>query len=270
MGDYYHNQFGEGNRDVIQDLGLEEADLLHARRVARSGGSWGPVTSAMQGLRVLYEYQGRTAEWARLVAEIVPDYCTPDDGPIPGREDRYSLVMDYRVDLEQNYDRDLAAAAALQEKLVAWNRRQAASTLALPPAAPLDAGQRNRIRTLGVSVEILGHILRDQNNGDCVTCFEEAIECHRRTGDTATEAIAHYNLGRAYHEAPATWSWKTRMMRLHERWTSNKSAWCITSASMKPATAASRMRPCGTPRPPSSILTRPSPSARPPPSPTWA
>ena len=70
----------------------------------------------MQGLRVLYQYQGRTAEWARLVAEITPDYCTADDAPIPGREDGYGLVMDYRVGLARDHERDLPAAAALQEK----------------------------------------------------------------------------------------------------------------------------------------------------------
>ena len=105
----------------------------------------------MQGLRILYEYQGRRSEWARLVAEITPDYCTPDDAPIPGREDQYSLVMGYRVGLAQDHDRDLPRAAALQEKLVAWNRQQAAPALALPADAALDADQRNRIRTLGVS-----------------------------------------------------------------------------------------------------------------------
>ena len=99
LGNYYHDQYIDGNRGVIQYLALEEANLLHARRAARRHGWWRPVISAMQGLRSLYEYQGRTAEWARLVAEITPDYCTPDDDPIPGREDHYSLVMDYRVDL---------------------------------------------------------------------------------------------------------------------------------------------------------------------------
>ena len=46
--------------------------------------------------------------------------------------------MGYRVALAQDYDRDLPAAAALQEKLVALHRQQAAPALALPAAAPLD------------------------------------------------------------------------------------------------------------------------------------
>ena len=102
LGDVYHNQFCEGNREIIQFLVLEEANLLHCRRVARSHGWWGRVIFAMQGLKVLYNYQGLGAEWSRLVDEIVPDSCTADDGPITGREDGYSLVMDYRVRLAQH------------------------------------------------------------------------------------------------------------------------------------------------------------------------
>jgi tetratricopeptide (TPR) repeat protein len=203
LGNYYTEQYVGGNRGVIGPLAREEANLLHARRAARRNGWWNPVIATMQGLKQLYQYQGRTAEWARLVAEITADYCTPDDAPIPGREADYTLVMGYRVNLAQYTDRDLPAAARLQEKRVAWNRGQAAPSLALPPAAALDADQRNRIRTLGVSVEILGHILRDQNDRNCVVRFEEAIACHRRTGDTATEAITHFNLGHAYLTLPA-------------------------------------------------------------------
>lgn len=203
LGSYYHDRFGEGNRDVIQPLALEEANLLAARRAARRNGWWRRVISAMQGLRSLYQYQGRTAEWARLVPEIAPDYCTADDAPIPGREDDYDLVMEYRVSQASQYDRDLPAAAALQEKLVAWNRRQATASLALPAAAALNGEQRHRIRTLGVSLEALGHILREQGSPDCVQQYEEAIGPYQRIGDTTAEAVAHFNLGHAYLTLPA-------------------------------------------------------------------
>ena len=48
-----------GNRDVIAALAAEEANLLHARRLARQNGWWSPVTSTMQGLRNLYDHTGR-------------------------------------------------------------------------------------------------------------------------------------------------------------------------------------------------------------------
>jgi tetratricopeptide (TPR) repeat protein len=203
LGDYYHNQFNEGNRNIIQFLALEEANLLHARRTARRHGWWNPVTSAMQGLRALYEYQGRLSEWSRLVGEIRPDYCTPDDAPIPGREDQYTFVMDYRVRLAREHDRDLVRAAALQEKVVVWDRQQAATALALPPATPLDPGQCNRIRTLGVSVFALGQILREQGSPGCVAAYEEDIRYAQRIQDTAGEAVDHFNLGHAYKDIPA-------------------------------------------------------------------
>ena len=116
LANHYHDQFGAGNRSVIQLLELEEPNLLQARRTSRRHGWWSPVISTMQGLKMLYEYQGRLAEWSRLVDEIVPEYCTVTDEPISGREDDYSLVMGYRVDLARHHHRDLSAAARLQEK----------------------------------------------------------------------------------------------------------------------------------------------------------
>lgn len=203
LGDFYAAQFAGGNRRVTEFLALEEANLLHARRTARRQGWWNVVTSVMQGLRTSFEYQGRLAEWARLVAEITPDYCADDDSPLPGQEEGYSLVLEYRVGLATDYDRDLPRAAALEEKRVASSRQRAATALALPADAPLDSVQRNRIRTLGVSVQSLGNILREQANADCVPCFEQSITHARRIQDIATEAVAHYNLGRAFIEIPA-------------------------------------------------------------------
>ncbi len=203
LGDYYFNQFEHGNRDVIQCLALEEANLLHARRTARRDGWWDPVTSAMQGLCRLYQFQGRLSEWSRLVAEIMPDFCTPADAPIPGREDQYWLVMGYRVDLAKDHERDLAQAFTLQEKLAAWTRQQAGPALALPPDAALDTDQRNHIRTLGVSVFTLGQILREQGSPGCVAAYEEDIRYSQRIQDTSGEAADHFNLGHAYKDIPA-------------------------------------------------------------------
>ncbi len=108
--------------------------------------------------------------------------------------------MDYRVDLAQHQERNLDRAVRLQEKRVDWDRRQAASALALAADVPLDGVQRNRIRTLGVSVFTLGQILREQGSPDCVDVSED--RCYmQRIGDTAAEAIAHYNLGHAYKES---------------------------------------------------------------------
>ncbi len=203
LSTYYHRQFNQGNREVIQILALEEANLLHARRTGCRHGWWDRVISTMQSLDELYGYQGRLSEWSRLVAEITSDYCTPDDAPIAGREEEYTPIMGYRVGLAQQHARDLPKAAALQEKLVAWSRQQAASALALPPDAPLDPDQSNRIRSLGVSVFTLGHILMEQSDPDCVAAYEEDIRYAQRIKDTAGEAVDHFNLGHAYKDIRA-------------------------------------------------------------------
>ena len=110
LGNYYHDQYGAGNRNVLAVLRAEEANLLHARRLARVHGWWDPVTSAMQGLQHLYAHTGRRAEWKRLVEEIVPDFVDPEnDGPLPEREENWSLVTGYRVRLAREERPDAVA-----------------------------------------------------------------------------------------------------------------------------------------------------------------
>jgi tetratricopeptide (TPR) repeat protein len=203
LGNYYHQQFEEGNRRVIELLELEEANLLHARRLALRNQWWSPVTSCMQGLRSLYAYHGRTTEWDKLVEEIRSDYCTDEDEPISGREDDYGLVMEYRVRLAWEHEHDLAKATPLQEKLVALRHRQTASLLTLPADVPLNDAQRNLLRTLTVSVFTLGQILSEQGNPEGVQHYLETISYGRRTGDKQAEGIAEYNLGNAYKNLPA-------------------------------------------------------------------
>ncbi|MEW6664605.1 MAG: CHAT domain-containing protein [Thermodesulfobacteriota bacterium] len=201
LGGAYNNAYADCNWEVIQFLGLEEANLLHARRTGRRHGWWDSAISATQGLRVLYNHQGRLCEWSRLVAEMTPDYCTPDDAPIPGREDQYTFIMDFRVRLARDHEVDLPRAAALAAKLVAWNRQRAASAIALPTGASLDPTQR--IRSLAISLFSLGHILKTQGNPDCVQLYEEAILHAQRIQDTVGEAYTQANLGQAYLDIPA-------------------------------------------------------------------
>ena len=202
LSNHYHNEFVDGNREVIRFLTLEESNMLHGRRTARRHGWCSCVITVMQGLHALYDYQGRVSEWARLVAEIAPDYCTPAGAPIPGKEDDYSLVMSYQVELAKSHERDLPKAAALQEKVAAWDRQQAADVLALSPDVVLDPTQRNRIRTLAVAMGTLGQVLMEQRSPRCVAAFEEVICYAQRIQDAETQAAAHFNLGHAYMRIP--------------------------------------------------------------------
>ncbi len=197
LGEYYHRQYNEGNRDVIGALRAEEANLLQARRLARAHGWWRRVVSAMQGLDQLYGHTGRRAEWRRLVDEIVPDFVEPGtDGPLAGREEEWRYLNDYRVRLARE-ERNWAEAERLQQALVELDRRQAAPLLDRPSES-LDGEEHNTVRNLAVSLEKLGHIQRERNSADCVAAYKKALNFAESIGDQPEAAICAFNLGHAY------------------------------------------------------------------------
>lgn len=88
-------------------------------------------------------------------------------------------------------------AQRLQQMDVDRYRQRAAAALA-SPAETLDNDQRDLVRSLAVSVELLGRILISQEDPGCVQHYEEALELHRRTGARRDEATVGLNLGNAY------------------------------------------------------------------------
>ena len=221
LGNYYHSESQHGNPDVIAALSAEEANLLHARQLARAHGWWFPVLRTMQGLHTLYDHTGRRAEWARLVNEIVPDFVDPDtDGPLPGREEQWGFVTEYRVLLAVEV-RDWANAERLEHLLVDSCRQRASEALAEPAEALSDA-QRNIIRTLAASLHELALIDLHQGNPNCVEAFGEAAGLCQRIGDQAGEAAVASNLGHAYKDLPSLRDldeaerWYTRSLQLRQ------------------------------------------------------
>ena len=197
LGNYYHRQYEGGNRDVIAILRAEEANLLHARRLALRHGWYHRITSAMQGLDELYDHTGRRAEWRTLVDEIVPSFVDPtSDGPLPGRDAQWAMVTEYRVRLLME-ERQWAAAAKLQGLKVDYVRQQAAPLLALPPEQ-LDARQRNMLRSLAAALHELGEIQHEAGAATCVGSYQESYDLALRIGDHAGAATGAFNLGRVY------------------------------------------------------------------------
>ena len=97
--------------------------------------------------------------------------------------------------------RDWPAATRLQHALIAWARDRAATALAVPDGQ-LTPVQRNQIRTLAVSLEHLGHILRWQGDPGCLPYYEEALGLYRRISARAEEANLAGSLGNAYMHIP--------------------------------------------------------------------
>jgi tetratricopeptide (TPR) repeat protein len=200
LGDYYHNQYEYGNRDVIAPLRREEPNLLHARSLARQHGWWDALTSAMQGLKKLYDHTGRRAEWKRLVEEILPDFVGADDLPLSGREEGWRFVIEYLATLAME-TRQWNDAERYARKKVEFARSRATSLLSRPIES-LSTAEKNMLRMLAVSLERLAIMLREQGKAECVEPSKEAISIYQFIGDKATEAISAFNLGHAYKNLP--------------------------------------------------------------------
>jgi len=213
LGDYYHDQYEGGNRDVIDALVAEEANLLHAQSIARSCGWWDPVTSTMQGLQMLYQHTGRRAEWSRLVEEIVPDFVElATGGPLPGREDDWSLVVGYRVGLAREARR-WEEAEHLQNIRVDWDRLHAVPILA-KPSQDWTRDQRNAVRSLAVSLQALSGIQREQGSVSCLDGYREALSIAESIADSQLAATCAFNLGHCYYQELA----ETQDLVLAEQW----------------------------------------------------
>jgi tetratricopeptide (TPR) repeat protein len=196
---FYKNLHNEGHAAVVNTVAVEEANLLHARDLARRHGWWSDVMGCMQGLRILYEPAGRLAEWSRLVDELAPDLIDPaTGGPAPGHADRWHLLTEYRVNLAIARRR-LGDAEAVARERTRYARWRAAEALAAEPET-LDEQQQVAIHNLSVSLVQLGQLLQLRNRPDCLEPFREALEISRRARLRRDEAIVTQALGTALRQ----------------------------------------------------------------------
>src|ERR1035437_2514838 len=166
----------------------------------------------MQGLRQFYQHTGRTSEWSRLVEEIVNDFVDPaTDGPLPGKEEAWSLVTDYRVRLARNA-RWGDQAERLQSVNVSWNRQRATAILAKRHQA-WTRREKNSVRKLAPPLHDLSQIQLAQGAAKCVDGYLEALSLAEQIPDSQGAAICAFNLGHAYTNLPGI-----RDHALAERW----------------------------------------------------
>ncbi len=198
FANFYHGRYERGDRAWMLMLAFEEANLLYARRLALSNGWWKDIIGPMQGLRVLYSGGDRWATWTRLVNEVLPLFCDPTtDGPLPGRERLWSLVMGYRVELARRVKNDLEEALRLQRIRVEWGRHATAPLLTMPVAS-LEAMQRELVRSFAVALEDLAHTLRDMKQRECFDVYHEAFQLFQYLDAHNEQGVVSVNLAAAH------------------------------------------------------------------------
>jgi tetratricopeptide (TPR) repeat protein len=197
LGEFYFHEYERKHvRETIRLIEAEEENLLHAWRLARVNNWWDSVIGIMQGLRPLYSDTSRGSAWAKLLAQVVPDFINlQTDDPLPGREEYWSLITEYRINAETSAMR-WVEAERLQRCLVARMRRLAPLDL-ISTATPHD---RHAIRLLAIYLEHLGDILRMQKKRECVDAYNEAFNLHDLNGEKHTAVSLAFNLGNAYME----------------------------------------------------------------------
>ena len=201
LGGYYEHYDADGN-DPMPGLGLEEANLHHALTLARHSRHWHDVLGCLKGLCLLYERTGRDGELARLVDQNTPDFTDPaTDEALPGRESQWGHVTSYRVQFAIRA-RDWPTATRLQRLAVAQARGEAETALTIP-TSQLTPAQRSQIRDLSISLQYLGHILRNRQDPGCQSCYLEAITVAQRIQDRLSEAVSASGLGNAFLDVPA-------------------------------------------------------------------
>jgi tetratricopeptide (TPR) repeat protein len=219
IGNEWANKYEDGDRVVLGPLSVEEDNLRTAWAVAREQGLWDVVVPAMQALRVLYSATGRLGAWRQLIEAAMPDFVDAEtDGPLPGREEPWSFLVEYRIRLAME-DRQWSQAERFARLNVEWHRRAIAPILAANPEA-WDDVQRNRVHNLAVLLGMLGVARVEQQDPGCVANFEEALRLYQQLGEGLGQAICASNLGQAHltisalHNLDAAERWYRRSLEL--------------------------------------------------------
>lgn len=195
LGNSYVEQY-DHRSEIESVMADEETNLIYARYLAIKNGWWNEVVSIMQGL-TFYDRTGRLIEWGRLIEEISPYFIdSKTDGPLPGREDGWNVIIGHRINLAIRL-RKLDEALRQQEKNVEWQREYASLALATNPNE-LDELKRKKIHNYITSLGNLATIQGHKGDIRCIQNFSEAIEKSKMYGFNDHAAGYSMNLGNAY------------------------------------------------------------------------
>ena len=120
--------------------------------------------------------------------------------PLPGREDSWSVITSYRVELAKEA-RDWPPPPRCSRQGsrgtgTRFPRRVGVADDSLTPH------QQLQIRNLAAALSDLGLFSLAQGAPSCLPYYQEALTLSQRIGDRAAEALVAFNLGNAFLDVP--------------------------------------------------------------------
>jgi tetratricopeptide (TPR) repeat protein len=198
FGNNFATAVAHGQRQALGPLRLLEGNLRRALTAAQQLGEANSTIRALQGLRWIYQADGRRESWRLLVENARPLFADADLRPLPGREAEWSPWIEYAGELA-GVDRDDARLLHLLRLRVDVTRQRTAAFV----TAPQNDDERLAVRSLAGGLQQLGTALADADDADAAAALREAKELFIRIGDRNAEAIAAFNLGHAYLDITA-------------------------------------------------------------------
>ena len=196
-GIQYHNMYFDGDRAVVAALLIEEANFLHALKLAEDNHWLQEIHNVSRGLFTIYHHLGYKHQEIELIKEIYPFFTLPQTAePVPGLEKEWDCISHHYLEFLIRNQKPSEANEVARRKFE-WNQKNAADALNVPVNL-LSESQKIDIRNLAVSAEGLAQVCRHSNIEESIEYCEKAISLYRKLKNNTAEAVVAFSIAQAY------------------------------------------------------------------------